>query len=168
MRTQTIATGPSGIDTHMLVSELVGVLRDELAAHHKIIQLELAKREAIIARDGEKLKSSATEQAAELHRIDLLESRREKIATRITPGKMPLTLSELIASEAIPAPEKKELGRYQSALRAALAELKKLSEVNAKMLADSRELFKTMIMSLASKTEHNPSGMRSVLVDANC
>lgn len=164
-----MAKGQSRNDTHALVSELVEVLRDELAAHHKIIQLELAKREAIIARDGEKLKCSATEQAEELHRIDLLESRREKIAARISPGNAKPSLSELIESEAVPAPEKKELGRYQLALRAALVELRKLSEVNTKMLADSRDLFKSMLMSLAGKRDESIEfKMRPVLVDANC
>lgn len=153
----------------MPVSELVEVLRDELAAHHHLLQLELAKREAIIARDGEKLKTSAGEQAKELHKIDLLESRRDKLAQQILPAGSDIKLSKIIASDAVSAPEKKELGRYQMALKSALAELKKISEVNANMLIDSRDLFKTMIMSLAGKggqREHAAS--RPLLVDANC
>jgi hypothetical protein len=156
-------------DTHHLVSELVEVLRDELAAHHRLLQLELAKREAILARDGEKLKSSASEQARELYRIDLLESRREKLAERILPGQSMVNLSLIIQSNAVTEPEKQELSRYQIALQAALHELRKLSEVNALMLSDSRDLFKSMIMSLAGKgADRRHATSRPVLVDANC
>lgn len=169
MKTQMMSHGQLTGDTHALVSELVEVLRDELAAHHRILQLELIKREAIIARDGEKLKASAGDQAKELHRIDLLESRREKLAERILPGQANLNLSLIIQSDSVAAPEKKELSRYQMALKAALLELKKLSEVNTRMLADSRDLFKSMIMSLAGKgADRHQAGTRPVLVDANC
>ncbi|HNJ65286.1 MAG TPA: flagellar export chaperone FlgN, partial [Turneriella sp.] len=120
MKTQMMSTGHVVGDTHALVSELVEVLRDELAAHHRILQLELTKREAIIARDGEKLKTSAGDQAKELHRIDLLESRREKLAERILPGQAAVNLSLIIQSDAVAAPEKKELSRYQMALKSAL------------------------------------------------
>lgn len=151
------------------VGALVDVLRDELSAHHKLLQLEISKREAIIARDGERLKQSAGEQAQELHKIDLLESRRDQLARKILHSTGDIRLSEIIESEAISAPEKKELGRYQIALQTALAELKKLSEVNARMLIDSRDLFKTMLSSLASKNPHRDyAGSRPVLVDANC
>jgi hypothetical protein len=55
------------------------------------------------------------------------------------------------------------------ALKAALLELKKLSEVNTRMLSDSRDLFKSMIMSLAGKgADRQHAGTRPVLVDANC
>lgn len=156
-------------DTHHLVSELVEVLRDELAAHHRLLQLELTKREAILARDGEKLKSSASEQARELYRIDLLESRREKLAERILPGQSMVNLSLIIQSNAVAESEKQELSRYQMALQAALHELRKLSEVNARMLSDSRDLFKSMIMSLAGKgADRQHATSRPVLVDANC
>ncbi|HNL08969.1 MAG TPA: flagellar protein FlgN [Turneriella sp.] len=169
MKTQMMSHGHMVGDTHALVSELVEVLRDELAAHHRILQLELTKREAIIARDGEKLKSSAGEQAKELHRIDLLESRREKLAERILPGQSAINLSLIIQSDAVAAPEKKELSRYQMALKSALLELRKLSEVNTRMLSDSRDLFKSMIMSLAGKgADRQHAGTRPVLVDANC
>jgi hypothetical protein len=169
MKTQMMRDGQMAGDTHLLVGELVEVLRDELAAHHRILQLELTKREAILARDGEKLKSSAGEQAKELHRIDLLESRREKLAERILPGQRTVNLSLIIQSDAVAAPEKKELSRYQMALKAALLELKKLSEVNTRMLSDSRDLFKSMIMSLAGKgADRQHAGTRPVLVDANC
>ncbi|MBS0618250.1 MAG: flagellar export chaperone FlgN [Spirochaetes bacterium] len=155
----------------MPVEELVIVLRDELAAHHKLLQLEMAKREAIVARDGELLKTSAGEQAAELVKIDLLESRREKISRKIIAQEQPgeIRLTDIIASTAVSAPEKKELGRYQSALRAALVELKKLSDINARMLVDSRDLFKEMLASLAGRNlEYGGVRTRPVLVDANC
>jgi len=169
MKTQMMSTGHVAGDAHALVSELVEVLRDELAAHHRILQLELTKREAIIARDGGKLKSSAGEQAKELHRIDLLESRREKLAERILPGRGKVNLSLIIQSDAVAAPEKKDLSRYQMALKAALLELKKLSEVNTQMLTDSRDLFRTMMMSLAGKgADRQRAVTRPVLVDANC
>ncbi len=169
MKTQMMSTRHIAGDTHALVGELIEVLRDELAAHHRILQLELTKREAIIARDGEKLKSSAGEQAKELHRIDLLESRREKLAERILPGQGKVNLSLILQSDAVAAPEKKELSRYQMALKAAISELRKLSEVNTRMLTDSRDLFKTMIMSLAGKgIDRHDAGKRPVLVDANC
>lgn len=169
MKTQMSSPGQKPGDTHALVGELVEVLRDELAAHHRLLHLELAKREAIIARDGEKLKASAGEQAKELHRIDLLESRREKLAERILPGQSAVHLSLIIQSDAVAAPEKKELNRYQMALKAALLELRKLSEVNTRMLSDSRDLFKSMLMSLAGKgADRQHAGTRPVLVDANC
>lgn len=151
------------------VGELVEVLRDELSAHHQLLKLELTKREAIIARDGEVLKQSANEQARELHKIDLLESRRDRLAQKILPGKADVKLTEIISSDSVTAPEKKELSRYHMALKSALAELKKISELNSRMLIDSRDLFKTMIMSLAGKDGHKErSGSRPLLVDANC
>ncbi len=159
------------------VGELVDVLRDELSAHHQLLKLELTKREAIIARDGEVLKQSANEQARELHKIDLLESRRDRLAQKILygersrtmPGRADVKLTEIISSDAVTAPEKKELSRYHMALKSALAELKKISEVNSMMLIDSRDLFKAMIMSLAGKDAHKErSGSRPLLVDANC
>lgn len=169
MKTQMMSGGQMVGDAHELVSELVEVLRDLLAAHHRILQLELTKREAIIARDGEKLKASAGDQAKELHRIDLLESRRAKLAERILPGRAAANLSLIIQSDVLAAPEKKELSRYQMALQSALLELKKLSEVNTRMLADSRDLFKSMIMSLAGKgADRQHAATRPVLVDANC
>jgi hypothetical protein len=168
MKTQTMSKGQLD-DTHTLVAELVEILRDELAAHHRILQLELTKREAILARDGEKLKVAASEQAKELNRIDLFESRREKLAERLLPDRGEVSLSLIIQSEKITEPEKKELRSYQSALKSALLELKKLSEVNTRMLADSRDLFKTMILSLAGKgADRQHSNTRPVLVDANC
>ena len=115
------------------VGELVEVLRDELSAHHQLLKLELTKREAIIARDGEVLKQSANEQARELHKIDLLESRRDRLAQKILPGKADVKLTEIISSDSVTAPEKKELSRYHMALKSALAELKKISELNSRM-----------------------------------
>lgn len=154
---------------HLPVGELVEVLRDQLAAHHRLLQLEMAKREAIIARDGELLKKSASEQANELHRIDLLESRRNKLVGKILPGQADAALAEIMEAESVTAPEKQELGRYLSALRSALFELKKMSEVNARMLIDSRDLFKAMMLSLAGRGEGNEHKVsRPVLVDANC
>lgn len=154
---------------HALVGELVDVLRDELAAHHRLLQLELAKREAILARDGERLKEAAGDQAKELHHIDLLESRRAKLSHRILPGTTDANLSDIIGANAVAAPEKKELSRYQVALKGALQELQKLSDVNARMLVDSRDLFKTMIMSLAGRGhDRSQAAPRAVLVDANC
>lgn len=151
------------------VGELVDVLRDELSAHHQLLKLELTKREAIIARDGEVLKQSANEQARELHKIDLLESRRDRLAHKILPGQSDVKLSEIISSDFVSAPEKKELSRYNMALKSALTELKKISELNSKMLIDSRDLFKTMIMSLAGQDAHKErSGSRPLLIDANC
>lgn len=155
--------------THLPVSDLVEVLRDQLAAHHRLLQLEMAKREAIIARDGELLKKSATEQANELHRIDLLDSRRNKLVGKILPGQADAALAEIMDSGAVTAPEKQELGRYLSALRAALFELKKLSDVNTRMLIDSRDLFKAMMLNLAGRGQGNEHKVaRPVLVDANC
>jgi hypothetical protein len=165
------ATPSSGeaIAPNLQVGELVEVLRDQLAAHHRLLQLEMSKREAIIARDGELLKTSAGEQAKELHRIDLLESRRDKLVGKIMPGQADAALAEIMQSESVTAPERQELGRYLSALRSALFELKKLSEVNARMLIDSRDLFKTMMLSLAGRGEGNEHKVsRPVLVDANC
>ncbi|AFM12193.1 flagellar export chaperone FlgN [Turneriella parva] len=154
---------------HLPVGELVEVLRDQLAAHHRLLQLEMAKREAIIARDGELLKKSATEQANELHRLDLLDSRRNKLVGRIMPGQADAALAEIMESGAVTAPEKQELGRYLSALRGALFELKKLSDVNTRMLIDSRDLFKTMMLNLAGRGQGNEHKVaRPVLVDANC
>ncbi len=154
---------------HLPVSDLVEVLRDQLAAHHRLLQLELAKREAIIARDGELLKKSATEQANELHRIDLLDSRRNRLVGKILPGQADAALAEIMESGAVSAPEKQELGRYLSALRAALFELKKLSDVNTRMLIDSRDLFKAMMLNLAGRGQGNEHKVaRPVLVDANC
>jgi hypothetical protein len=150
------------------VGELVEVLRDELVAHHKLIQLEMTKQEAIIARSGQKLKDAAGEQAKELHKIDLLESRRDKLARQILHTHKDLRLSQIIESEAVSAPEKTELTRYETALKAALGELKRLSELNARMLIDSRDLFKTMLTSLAAKHPGRDAGSRPVLVDANC
>jgi len=150
------------------VSELVDVLRDELAAHHKLLHLEMAKREAITRRDGEALKATANEQAQELYHIDLLDSRRDKLASQIMQHEGDVLLSQIIDSENISAPEKKELGRYQNALRLALGELKKISEVNTRMLIDSRDLFKTMLASLASSKTDSSARPRPVLVDANC
>jgi len=150
------------------VGELVEVLRDELAAHHRLIQLEITKREAILSRDGERLKQAAMEQASELHHIDLLDSRRDRLAQRILCREDNLRLADIIASEAVSAPEKKELGRYHDALQAALGELKRLSETNARMLIDSRDLFKAMISSLAGHAHAERAGSRPVLVDANC
>ena len=72
-----VVAGATQSDHHPVVGELVDVLRDELSAHHQLLKLELTKREAIIARDGEVLKQSANDQARELHKIDLLESRRD-------------------------------------------------------------------------------------------
>jgi len=154
---------------HLPVGDLVEVLRDQLAAHHRLLQLEMTKREAIIARDGELLKKSATEQANELHRIDLLDSRRNKLVGKILPGQADAALAEIMESGAVTAPEKQELGRYLSALRAALFELKKLSDVNTRMLIDSRDLFKTMMLNLAGRGQGNEHKVaRPVLVDANC
>lgn len=151
------------------IGELVDVLRDELSAHHQLLKLELTKREAIIARDGEVLKQSANDQARELHKIDLLESRRDRLAHKILPGQSDVKLSEIISSDFVSAPEKKELSRYNMALKSALTELKKISELNSKMLIDSRDLFKTMIMSLAGQDAHKErSGSRPLLIDANC
>lgn len=151
------------------VAQLVEVLRDELSAHHRLLKLELTKREAIIARDGEVLKKSANDQARELHKIDLLESRRDKLAQQILPGSADAKLTEIISSDAVSAPEKKELSRYHMALKSALTELKKISEINSHMLIDSRDLFKAMIMSLAgSDARRERSGSRPLLVDANC
>lgn len=150
------------------VGELVEVLRDELVAHHKLIQLEMIKQEAIIARSGQKLKEAAGEQAKELHKIDLLESRRDKLARQILHTNTDLRLSQIIESEAVSAPEKTELSRYETALKAALGELKRLSELNARMLIDSRDLFKTMLSSLAGSHPHGERTTRPVLVDANC
>lgn len=164
-----IVAGATQSDHHPVVGELVDILRDELSAHHQLLKLELTKREAIIARDGEVLKQSANDQARELHKIDLLESRRDRLAQQIMPGKADVRLSEIISSDAVSAPEKKELSRYHLALKSALAELKKISELNAQMLIDSRDLFKTMIMSLAGKDGRKErSGSRPLLVDANC
>ena len=161
--------GATQSDHHPVVGELVDVLRDELSAHHQLLKLELTKREAIIARDGEVLKQSANDQARELHKIDLLESRRDRLAQQIMPGKADVRLSEIISSDAVSAPEKKELSRYHLALKSALAELKKISELNSQMLIDSRDLFKTMIMSLAGKDGRKErAGSRPLLVDANC
>lgn len=169
MKIQTMSPGQGKGDTHALVVELVEVLRDELAAHHRILQLELAKREAIIARDAERLKLSAGDQAKELHRIDLLESRREKLAQRILPDKTNILLSQIIQAESVAAPEKQELSRYRVALASALQELRKVSDLNARLLADSRDLFKGMIMSLAGKGANRQNAVaRPVLVDANC
>ncbi len=157
------------LNANLPVGDLVEVLRDQLAAHHRLLQLEMSKREAIIARDGELLKKSAGEQAKELHRIDLLESRRNKLVGKILPGQADAALAEIMESGSVTAPEKQELGRYLSALRSALFELKKLSEVNARMLIDSRDLFKTMMLSLAGRGEGNEHKVsRPVLVDANC
>ncbi|MFO1470380.1 MAG: hypothetical protein U1F27_05005 [Turneriella sp.] len=75
--------------------------------HHQLLKLELTKREAIIARDGEVLKQSANDQARELHKIDLLESRRDRLAQQIMPGKADVRLSEIISSDAVSAPEKR-------------------------------------------------------------
>lgn len=151
------------------VAELVEVLRDELAAHHKLIQLEMTKQEAIIARNGEKLKQSAGEQAKELHHIDLLESRRDRLARQILASDSDLRLADIIASPAVTAPEKTELSRYETALKAALGELKRLSELNARMLIDSRDMFKTMLASLAGRhPQAERGGTRPMLVDANC
>jgi hypothetical protein len=159
----------NGSAAHLPVGELVEVLRDQLAAHHRLLQLEMAKREAIIARDGELLKKSATEQANELHRIDLLDSRRNKLVGKIMPGQADAALAEIMQSGAVTAPEKQELGRYLSALRGALFELKKLSDVNTRMLIDSRDLFKTMMLNLAGRGQGNEHKVaRPVLVDANC
>ncbi len=161
--------GVFAADVTPTVGELVEVLRDELAAHHKLIQLEMTKQEAIIARNGELLKTSAGEQAKELHKIDLLESRRDKLARQIMHTDQDPRLAEIIESAAVSAPEKTELGRYQTALKAALSELKRLSELNASMLIDSRDLFKTMLSSLAGKHPHHERvGSRPMLVDANC
>lgn len=168
METQTIS-----------VAELVEVLRDELASHHKLLQLEMSKREAIIARDGELLKQAAAAQAQELHKIDLLESRRERLARGILHSEDDLRLARIIESSAVSAPEKKELGRYQAALQSALGELRKISEVNGRMLIDSRDLFKTMLSSLTARNPHHEHGSvpgslargmssRPMLVDANC
>lgn len=164
-----VVAGATQSDHHPVVGELVDVLRDELSAHHQLLKLELTKREAIIARDGEVLKQSANDQARELHKIDLLESRRDRLAQQIMPGKADVRLSEIISSDAVSAPEKKELSRYHLALKSALAELKKISELNSQMLIDSRDLFKTMIMSLAGKDGRKErAGSRPLLVDANC
>lgn len=169
MKTQIMSNAQETPPTHALVTDLVEVLRDELAAHHRLLQLELTKREAIIARNGEKLKQSAGEQAKELHRIDLLESRRDQLARKILPEQKEIRLTEIIESATVSAPEKKELSRYNMALKSALAELKKISEVNSRMLIDSRDLFRTMIMSLAGRGEQNShAASRPVLVDANC
>lgn len=182
MEAQTIPAGqtgqvrvPTGPADLVSVGELVEVLRDELASHHKLLQLEMSKREAIIARNGELLKQAALEQAQELHKIDLLESRRDKLARGILHSDEDLRLARIIESDAISAPEKKELGRYQMALQSALGELKKISEVNARMLIDSRDLFKAMLSSLSGKNPHlgstsltTGSGTRPVLIDANC
>lgn len=158
METQTIS-----------VAELVEVLRDELASHHKLLQLEISKREAIIARNGELLKQAALEQAQELHKIDLLDSRRDKLARGILREGDDLRLTRIIESDAVSAPEKKELGRYQAALQSALGELRKMSEINARMLIDSRDLFKAMLSSLSAKNPNRDHvGSRPMLVDANC
>lgn len=165
MKTQIMSDDAAAQPT---VGELVEVLRDELVAHHKLIQLEMTKQEAIIARSGQKLKDAAGEQAKELHKIDLLESRRDKLARQILHTNADLRLSQIIESEAVSAPEKTELTRYETALKAALGELKRLSELNARMLIDSRDLFKTMLTSLAAKHPGRETGSRPVLVDANC
>jgi hypothetical protein len=149
--------------------ELVEVLRDELAAHHHLLKLEHSKQEAIISRNGQLLKAAAGEQAQELHKIDLLESRRDRLAQRLTGREGEIRLADIIESGGLSAPEQKELTRYQMALKAALSELKKLSDINTQMLIDSRDLFKTMISSLTSRSaDDGRSGTRPVLVDANC
>ena len=48
---------------HLPVGELVEVLRDQLAAHHRLLQLEMAKREAIIAREGKQQRARDDEDA---------------------------------------------------------------------------------------------------------
>lgn len=160
MKTQTLAENSVG--------QLVEVLRDELAAHHKLLHLEMAKRDAIMARNGDLLKQTSGEQAQELHRIDLLESRRDRLAQNIMHSDKDILLTDIIASDAVSAPEKTELSRYQNALKSALAELKKISEVNTRMLMDSRDLFKTMLSSLAGKSSNQPYTSRPIFVDANC
>lgn len=151
------------------VGELVEVLRDCLAAHHKLIQLEITKREAILARDGERLKQAAQDQAGELHHIDLLDSRRDRLARNIMHRDRDIRLAHIIESEAVSAPEKKELGRYHNALQAALSELRRLSEINTRMLSDSRDMFKAMLASLTGRHPHAERAQaRPVLVDANC
>lgn len=173
MKTQIMSDVPRGAEPVTpgmpTVGELVEVLRDELAAHHKLIQLEMTKQEAIIARNGNSLKDAAGEQAKELHKIDLLESRRDKLARQILHTDEDLRLAQIIESELVSAPEKTELSRYETALKAALGELKRLSELNARMLIDSRDMFKTMLASLAARhPQAERGGSRPMLVDANC
>ena len=161
MKTQI--SSPTGI------GDLVEVLRDELHAHHKLLELELKKREAIIARDGESLRSSATCQADELAKIEVLESRRELIVRHIAPESENMKLSEMISLEKISPPDKQELGRYAVALKSALTELKKISESNTQMLIDSREMFTNLLQSFANSARSGQiQGTRPVFIDANC
>lgn len=145
--------------------ELAAILSEELAAHHRLLQLELKKREAILARDGEKLRQAVFEQSRELGHIELLENRRQQAVAKLLPEKNDPILSDILASEKIPEQEKSELAEYQKALRSALAELKRLSELNGKLLADSRELFQVLLSAYSSVQK---GGVRPVLVSASC
>ena len=156
-------------------------MRDLLGAHHELIRAEKEKQAAIVARDGKKLKAATEAQTQELYVIELLESRRIQYSRQFFKNEKnyidekEIRLEAILSSENISAQEKKELTRYRDALKAALAELKRLSEINAQMLVDSRDLFKAMISSLTSKdsiaTLGNPTlatATRPVLIDANC
>ncbi|MBV6493944.1 MAG: hypothetical protein LDLANPLL_01968 [Turneriella sp.] len=174
MKTQTINAPAHGVDTSFM-HDLVEVLRDTLAAHHELLHLERTKREAIIARDAKKLKEAVSAQAQELYLIDLLETRRKKLIRQSFESDE-LRLDEIIESAFFTSAEKIELTRYRDALKNALFELKLISEINAAMLVDSRDLFKTMVETLTKKSDvgthgnlsHVNSVTRPVLIDANC
>ncbi len=168
------------------VDALVGLLRDELTSHDTLLHLERQKREAILARNGKTLKEIATAQAAELHKIELLDSQREKAVRKIMAADISgeIRLRDVIESPSVSSTQKAELSKYHTALNLALAELKTLSEGNTKMLVDNRNLFKKMIEGLAGRQGENSThgfftadttpkaqtkaSLRPVLIDAAC
>lgn len=168
------------------VDALVGLLRDELTSHDTLLQLERQKREAILARNGKTLKEIATAQAAELHKIELLDCQREKAVRKIMAADISgeIRLRDVIESPSVSITQKNDLTKYHAALSRAVAELKAVSETNTKMLVDNRSLFKEMIEGLAGRQgsstthgffasgshgkAHAKPSLRPVLIDANC
>jgi Mg2+ and Co2+ transporter CorA len=160
---KNINTGELGLITKYC-EELINIFQDEEGLYLDLIKKEDLKREAILARNADKLLKISKEQEDFLKVVDLREKERSEIIKKIADlHKMDLHLekvSDITGLPGLPGEMKEKLLHHSYALRELMFTLRNISGTNQEMLEDNKRLFDSLIDELTDDKDtcYSPGG----------
>ncbi len=134
-----------------IYTELARLLEDELYLCKQLLKLEKLKNDFIITHDIEKLQHTVTKEEEYIQKLSEIEEERDKLVKEYTGDKKLTFLIEKIPEE---DKELKELLKHEKKeLVIHLKEIKKMSELNHKLLIESIQFFNYIVNSIFDTEE---------------